>query len=87
MNIIDEIGEVGQRLHYLQERFIQKRGWKAKCDFPDACWRWEKEMNGRVFVMSFTEAYSLEAYLEEMEQDKIAAAKEKKNVGVGANVG
>jgi hypothetical protein len=68
-HILDQIGILGTDLHQLQEKFLRDHGWVTSCDFPDSCWRWVKVFGDKTFVMSFTEAYSLESYIEEARLD------------------
>ena len=28
----------------MYDRYLIERGWEQRCDYPDSCWRWEKEV-------------------------------------------
>ena len=54
--MVDEINQ----LKNTEEVFLRKYGWKYSCDFPDCCWRWCKEINGRILCLSRDDAIRVE---------------------------
>ena len=42
--------ELGQ----LKYRWLESYGWKFSCDFIDSCWRWSKEIDGKLMICNST---------------------------------
>ena len=60
-----ELEDKQEEVHNLGEQYLYERGWKYKCNHPDSCWRWEKKINGRIYVMSYSDALALQMYMED----------------------
>jgi len=63
-----QIEEHSDKLHNMIQVYLQERGWAYSCKFPDSCWRWTKEIDGKLMVMNQSEAYSLQERLD-MDQE------------------
>ncbi len=40
----EQIQDAELDLDGMYVRYLKERGWKYRCDYPDSCWRWEKEV-------------------------------------------
>jgi hypothetical protein len=68
---LDILRDKTDDLQNAQAIFLKERGWKSSCSHPDSCWRWEKKIKGKLYVMEHSEALSLETFMEEMRQDRL----------------
>jgi hypothetical protein len=59
INIVELLNEVDERAG----SWLQRRGWKYDCNFPDHCWRWCKTLDGRTIALCQKDALRLEAYV------------------------
>jgi hypothetical protein len=50
-------------LEFAEGRYLSERGWEHTSSFPDACWRWTKEVEGKTLAVSRNSALSLEQAL------------------------
>jgi len=41
-------------------QWLTKYGWKERCDFVDSCWRWCKEIEGKMMMCTETQAIKIE---------------------------
>jgi len=41
-------------------KWLTKYGWKERCDFPDSCWRWCKEIEGKLMMCTESKAIKIE---------------------------
>lgn len=41
-------------------KWLEKNGWTESCQFPDSCWRWCKEIEGKMMMCSKSEAIKIE---------------------------
>ena len=48
--------EIKQR----KRAWLEKYGWKQRCDFVDSCWRWCKVINDEMMMCDESEAINLE---------------------------
>jgi len=53
----------------LREKFLTASGWEQTCDFPDSCWRWCKQIKGKVLALTRDQAFKLECHLFEDERN------------------
>ena len=48
-------------LDQLKNKWLERYGWKYSCDFIDSCWRWSKEIEGKLMICnSIREAIRIE---------------------------
>lgn len=66
---VEQIGEAGENLHELKERYLRQHGWEISCDFPGSIWLWCKDIRGRQIAVNMDVAYGMESYDEEMRLD------------------
>ena len=48
------------KLENERSRWLGKNGWEQSCQFPDSCWRWCKEIEGKMMMCNKTEAIKIE---------------------------
>ena len=41
-------------------KWLEKHGWEQNCQFPDSCWRWCKEIDGKMMMCRKDEAIKIE---------------------------
>ena len=41
-------------------KWLEDNGWKESCQFPDSCWRWCKEIDGKMMMCRKAEAIKIE---------------------------
>lgn len=46
------------------EAFLESKGWKYNSRTPHGCWMWQKEIDGKVYMVSDTTAMQIEQSLE-----------------------
>jgi len=57
-------------LESAKKAWLVKYGWQERCDFPDSCWRWCKEVPAQgdhpkqMMMCDLEEAIHIESYLE-----------------------
>ena len=69
---IDKLDNIIEDCRNAKGRFLEKYGWKHRCDFPDAVWRWCKVVAGREICLNLEDAVWFEkhdTYLEEPEDE------------------
>jgi len=49
-------------LEHKRRVWLEKHGWSESCDFPDSCWRWCKEIDGKLMMCSQATAIKIELY-------------------------
>lgn len=55
-----KIQEKQDELFYYKEKILKQYGWKQRCDFPDAIWRWCKEVKGGQITLPMEQALKIE---------------------------
>jgi hypothetical protein len=45
--------------------YLIERDWKYSSNYPDSCWRWSKEIDGKHMVMDQSAAFDLQKRLDE----------------------
>lgn len=45
-----------QKLVYREEKWLEKSGWKRTCSTPGSYWMWEKDWDGKTFLIMHKEA-------------------------------
>ena len=43
-----------------KRKWLEKYGWEQRCDFIDACWRWCKEIEGKMMMCTEDKAIRIE---------------------------
>ena len=52
-----------------KKSWLEKNGWKERCDFIDGCWRWCKVVDGIMMMCDLAEALNIEYnYIEKSPQ-------------------
>jgi len=64
----DEYKSSLEDLRYEAEAHLRKNGWKHTSDTPGCYWMWEKEIDGRVFLLEFETAMRIQAHAEAEER-------------------
>jgi len=49
-----------------REAYLTATGWEHTSDNPDCCWRWEKEIKGKITSVSTETAISIQRNLDKM---------------------
>jgi len=60
MITIEDLLQAENDLNDLQEHFLHQQGWEQSCQFPDSCWRWTKEVDGKTLAVSKSDAFDFE---------------------------
>jgi len=47
-------------LEQKKRAWLEKYGWKQSCDFVDSCWRWCKEIQGKMMMCDINTAIKIE---------------------------
>lgn len=65
---VDDIRGAQQSLHWKAEAHLRASGWKHTSSTPGSYWMWEREIEGRIFLVEFESAMRIQAYYEAEER-------------------
>lgn len=65
---VDEYKSAVEDLRHEAEAHLRKSGWKHTSSTPGCYWMWEKEMDGRVFLVEFETAMRIQSHNEAEER-------------------
>jgi len=62
MKTVEDVQYSREMLEFEVDAFLRKNGWKHTSQTPGCLWRWQKEINGRVFVVNKETALAIQAH-------------------------
>lgn len=63
--ILEDIETHYNELAQLRSKYLRLRGWQFTCQTVGSLWLWQKEINGKIYLMSENHAYSLQKELDD----------------------
>ena len=65
----DKITTFEHCLDKAKQDYLTNTGWVSSCQFPDCCWRWTKEISGKVIAVGTTSAIRIQKELDPLPYD------------------
>ena len=62
-----DVQDAKDKLESIESGYLAERGWNYSSEHPDSCWRWEKEIGGKIYIVSRAGALRLQEFIDEEE--------------------
>ena len=57
----EQLEDARLNLAHNTHKYLQERGWKYSCSYPDSCWRFSKETEDGVMTLNASAAFKMES--------------------------